>query len=238
MTLKTLRILAALGVFLAPCLVTAQGNLVVNGGFVPGGGGIWTITNASGFAFSFTGNPGYCLPLDNPTPSDSTDPTASQIVHGLTPGVVYAVSGQYRSGKDRGGGSPTDPSFGVAIDGLFLFETVVPRDAIWHDFVFLYTATSPSVDLSLSAQRNNTGVACDIDNIALQPFPSLVASVVNQNIVVAWHTNVAGFALQSSSDLPSTSGWQNVTNGLIVAGSNYTVTLSATNPARFFRLKL
>src|SRR5215213_7737588 len=147
MTLKTLRILAALGVFLAPRLVTAQGNLVLNGGFTAGGGGVWTVTNAPGFAYAFEGNPDYCAPLDNNTPSDSTDPTISQTIKGLIPGVVYAVSGQYRFGKDRGGGSPNDPSFGVAIDGLFLFETLIPRDAIWHNFVFLHTATSPSAVL-------------------------------------------------------------------------------------------
>jgi hypothetical protein len=235
---KALHVLIAWAIFLMPRLVAAQGNLVVNGSFTSGGGGAWTVTNAPGFAFAFEGNPGHCAPLDNPTPSDSTDPTISQTVHGLTPGVVYAVSGQYRFGKDRGGGSPADPNFGVAIDGLFLFETLVPHDAVWRDFVFLHTATSPSVVLSLSAQRNYTGVSCFVDNVALQPFPSLAANVVGQNIVVKWHTNVAGFVLQSSTDLPSTLGWQNVTNSLIVAGSNYTVTLSATNPTRFFRLKL
>ena len=229
MTLRILGLLAALTFCLAPRPVTAQGTLVVNGGFNGPSG--WTLTNSAGYEFG-------TVALDDLHPSESTDPTASQTINGVIPGVTYVVSGQYRGGKDRRAPSPADPSFGVAIEGTLLFEAVVPALGSWQNFVFLYTATSPSAVLSLSAQRNGSGVSSYIDNIAMQPFPSLAVSRAGTNIVVQWHTNVVSFVLQSTTELPSTLGWQNVTNSVVVAGSNYTVTLSATNSSRFFRLAL
>jgi hypothetical protein len=168
MTLKTYIALTALALLLLPQLATAQGNLVVNGGFDTSADG-WTLTN--GAFWPFLGNPGYAVGLDNPTPSPSTEPTASQIVTGLTPGYSYLVSGDYQEGKDRGGGSPSDPSFGVAIDGIFLFEAVTQGNGDWQSFSFYYTAASSSVLLSLSSQINGTGVEYAIDNISMQAVP-------------------------------------------------------------------
>jgi hypothetical protein len=237
MTLKTFRVLAAFGLLFLPRLATAQGNLVVNGSFSGSANG-WLVTNTpGGFGYqSSGGNPGGCVSLDNVTPSASSDPTASQTISGLTPGITYAVSGQYLLGKDRGGGSPTDPSFGVAIGGQFLFEAVAPGNENWQNFAFPYTATSPSIVLSLSSQINGRGVSYFIDNIALQPLPTLAVRFVGTNVVLAWPTNVVGFALQSATNFPSTSSWSNVTNRIVVAGSNSTVTLSALRPRQFFRL--
>lgn len=239
MTRTALCLSTAFGLLVFPQFVTAQGNLVVNGSFSDSAIG-WTLTNSPGFGsgYSVGGNPGGCLGLDNIAPSDLSDPTASQTIHGLTPGVTYVVSGQYRRGKDRGGGSPTDPGFGVAMDGTLFYEAVIAVEGPWQSFVFLYTATSDTALLSLSSQRRGTGMSCYIDNIAVQPFPSLSANIVGPDIVLSWHTNVVGFALQSSTHLQSPSNWQDVTNGPTIAGSNYTVTLSATNRAQFLRLKL
>jgi hypothetical protein len=157
MTLKTTLVAAGSALSLLPQLATAQGNLVVNGTFTGNVYG-WALANGSIYQ-SVLGNPGGCVLLDNVPPSAVTDPTASQTVTGLIPGVAYAVSGQYFQGKDRGGGSPTDPSFGVAINGQFFFEAVAPGNASWQNFAFLYTASSPSIVLSLSSQINGSGVA-------------------------------------------------------------------------------
>jgi hypothetical protein len=238
MTLKTYCAVAALAVLLLPPLATAQGNLVVNGSFSGSANG-WQIINiAGGFGYSsIGGNPGGCVSLDTVPPSASTDPTASQTINGLTPGITYAVSGQYMMGKDRGGGSSTDTSFGVAIGGLSMFEAVAPGNQNWQSFSFPYTATSPSAVLSLSSEMHGTGVSYLIDNIAVQALPSLAARVVDTSIVLTWPTNVVGFVLQSSINLPSSPGWLNVTNRVVVAGSNRTVTVSATRPGQLFRLK-
>ncbi|MGA3283798.1 MAG: hypothetical protein ABSD57_04985 [Verrucomicrobiota bacterium] len=168
MTLKTYIALTALALLLLPQLATAQGNLVVNGGFDTSAND-WILTN--GAYWPEYGNSGWAVALDKEPPSPSTEPTASQIITGLVPGYSYLVSGNYGEGKDRGGGSPSDPSFGVAIDGIFLFEAVAPDSDNWQSFSFYYTASSSSALLSLSSQINGTGVAYFIDNISMEAVP-------------------------------------------------------------------
>ena len=157
----------------APNATEAQGNLVVNGGFDFNAAG-WIITNVLGSGYESTkGNPPGDVALDSLSPSLSTDPTASQTITSLTPGTTYVVSGDYRNITDRGGGSPTDFSFGVSIDGVLLFEAAQQTPNNWRNFNFLYTATASSALLSLSAQINGTGVSYAIDNIAMDvPEPS------------------------------------------------------------------
>lgn len=75
-----------------PQVATAQGNLVVNGGFEAGSQG-WTFNKWVGV--SAGGDPGIFALLYNDDLSDPTVPTASQIVGGLTAGDSYIISGDY-----------------------------------------------------------------------------------------------------------------------------------------------
>jgi hypothetical protein len=125
MTLQTSVVLITLALLCVSQSATAQGNLVVNGGFDTDASGL-TITNVNssgggGYQSDF-GNPPGSVRLNNL--SSPKDPTASQIINGLTPGDIYIVSGNYRGG----GKNVTDNSFGVALDGDFLFETAAPAD--------------------------------------------------------------------------------------------------------------
>jgi hypothetical protein len=148
-----------------PQSATAQGNLVVNGGFDTDASG-WMTTNEFGFGYVSTkGNPGGYFWLY--TNSPSLTPTISQTINGLISGSNYIVSGDY----EKITGSSTSPSFGVALNGVFLFETTAPADFNWHSFSFDYTATSTSALLSLSSQLNGTGVSYGIDNIAMSAVP-------------------------------------------------------------------
>lgn len=153
-------------------LATAQNNLVVNGDFNGNANG-WTISDTpGGFGYSsVVGNPGGGVLLDNISPSPSSDPTASQTISGLTIGMVYLVSGDYQSGKLRGSGLPTGPSFGVAINGDFLFTAAAPQDFVWRQFSFFHTASSSTAILNLSSQINGTGLSYAIDNIAMRAVP-------------------------------------------------------------------
>ena len=65
----------------------------------------------------------------------------------------------------------TDRSFGVAIDGIYLFTTTAPGNYSWQNFSFSYTAASSSVVLSLSSQINGTGISYAIDNISSKSVP-------------------------------------------------------------------
>ena len=144
---------------------SAQGNLVVNGGFetlISGKPFGWAITNSS----LVLGNPGWAVSLDNTTPSLNAIPMATQTISGLVSGNSYTVSGQYQQGKNRLGNSSTNLSFGVAVNGIFLYQTAALNNtSTWYNFNFSYTATSSSALLSLSSQLNGTGYSYAIDNI-------------------------------------------------------------------------
>ncbi|HEY1716720.1 MAG TPA: hypothetical protein VGH42_00310 [Verrucomicrobiae bacterium] len=112
-----------LGLFLFPRFVGAQGNLVINGGFDTDASG-WAVTNVAGSGYVSGGDPGGCFGLVN-TPSYV--PTISQEIDGLIPGQIYVVSGDYRSG----GKNFAADSFGVALDGNFLFTANSPPDYQW-----------------------------------------------------------------------------------------------------------
>ena len=215
----------------------AQGNLVVNGGFDGSGTG-WSITNTpGGFGFQYSlGAPGGSILLDNIDPSADSDPTASQTIRGFTPGKTYVVSGDYLTGKDRGEGSYTNASFGVAIDDRFYFEAMGTHDFIWRSFAFLHTAASSNAVLSLSSQIHGTGVSFTIDNIVVQPLPELTASVADGHTTLSWPTAAKGFTLQTTTNLVGTSGWLTVTNAVVVSGTNRTVTIKNASPNQWFRL--
>ena len=159
MPLKTYIGLTGLVLLLLPRLVTAQGNFVFNGGFDTDASG-WTLINGAYFDTK-GGNPAPDVVLEGTTGA------ASQTINGLNPGITYFVSGDYQRAD---GGSSIDPSFGVAIDGTFLFETVAPASLSWQSFSFFYTAASPSAVLSLS-QINGTLIHYSIDNISMETAP-------------------------------------------------------------------
>lgn len=150
-----------------PWHVFAQNNLIINGGFDTDATG-WTLTNGAAWVRDKIG-PSGSISLDSLAPSPSTDPTAYQLINGLTLGQVYLVSGDYEKEVDRT--SVAGQSFGVSFDNLFMFEAGDPGDFNWHTFNFLYTATTTSAVFGLSSQINGTGISYYIDNIAMFAVP-------------------------------------------------------------------
>jgi endoglucanase len=221
MNAKTCFLLAALAFSCAAPPAAAQVNLVVNGGFDTGISG-WTTNASSGYYESLKGNPGGCFTLLS---------SISQSVTGLVPGSRYIVSGSY---DIEGGNIVSTPSFGVAIDGAFLYE-VAPADYAWHDFAFSYTATSSTAVLGLAAQINGTSDVYRVDNVAIQPAPSVTLRVVGTNVVVSWPTNMPGLTLQSATNLNAPT-WVTVTNTRAIVGTNYSVALSRVRQVQFFCL--
>jgi hypothetical protein len=159
-----------------PQLSSGQGNLVVNGGFDVDASG-WILTNGATFADPIKGDPGGWVGLDSSSPSLTTDPTISQSINGLLSGETYTVSGNFKKTINRNG-IITGLSFGVAVDGNFLFEAADPGNFNWQSFTFLYTATSSSALLSLSSQMNGTQVSYGIDNISMQVVPEPSAALL------------------------------------------------------------
>jgi hypothetical protein len=65
---------------------------------------------------------------------------------------------------------------------------------------------------------------------------ALGVALAGGNAVLSWGTNVTGATLQTTPAIAPTS-WIDVTNTPVVVGTNYNVTLGATNATSFFRLK-
>jgi hypothetical protein len=158
--------MAVVTVLISSCFipsVKAQGNLVVNGGFDTDASG-WTLTNRASYDALF-GDPAGSVSLYSG--SGGADPTASQEISSLTPGQFYSVSGNYVGYADNS----VSNSFGVAFDGMFLFETVSPTNSNWYSFSFGYTATSTSALLSLSLLTPDKNNTYHIDNISMIATP-------------------------------------------------------------------
>jgi len=72
---------------------------------------------------------------------------------------------------------------------------------------------------------------------ATTPTPALtIERISGTQVRVSWPTNLAGYTLQSTSNL-STNIWSAVAQPPIVIGTNHVITSSATEPQMFFRLK-
>ena len=179
---------------------SASENLIINGGFNGNADG-WIITDTFG-GFGFTpvlGNPGGNVLLDSFNPTLETDPTATQTVADLVPGSTYLISGDYKPGKLRGSDLPIGQSFGVAMDGEYIFTTHAPADFTWRQFSVLYVATSPTSVVTLSSQINGTGSTYAIDNIAMHVIPEPRSLV----IALAGVCAIAVYSRRASRSFPT-----------------------------------
>jgi len=57
-----------------------------------------------------------------------------------------------------------------------------------------------------------------------------------QQVQLAWNTNHTGYILESAGALPA-ANWEPVTNSVVVAGENFSVTVDTGETNRFFRLR-
>ena len=163
MKMKTFRIKTVLAFATAILLgslesATAQGTFVINGTFDAGGTG-WTFSGGSDNYYwdSSKGNPGASVVLDYPA-------TMSQTIYGLTPGVTYAVSGDYKGIFDVAG-----DGLGVTIDGTSKYFSGYHIN--WGSFSFTFTADTASTVLSLSSGQNGISDIYRLDNVAITVVP-------------------------------------------------------------------
>jgi hypothetical protein len=73
--------------------------------------------------------------------------------------------------------------------------------------------------------------------VTVVPTPPLLHIASSPpNAILSWTTNSSFYRLQQTGSLQHPISWAPVTNTIIVAGSNNTVTVAATNAARFYEL--
>ena len=64
-----------------------------------------------------------------------------------------------------------------------------------------------------------------------------IAETAPAQAVLQWPTNVPGYRVYSALSLHPGSFWRLVTNRATTNGDFYNVSVTATNPAQFFRLR-
>lgn len=126
-------------------------------------------------------------------------------------------------------------NFSVEFGILYALDAQNVSNQLWASTVTNYakyvppTVANGKVYLATFANRLNV--------YGLLP-PSLSATVLSGNVVVAWPTNnYPGYRLQSSPNLLPGS-WSDVSNSVAVTNGQFQITLPASDVSTFYRLKL
>jgi len=141
-----------------------------------------------------------------------------------------------------GGGSGNGTIFAVNTNGT--------------DFTTLYSFTAPDPNTGINSDGANpeAGLILSGDTLystayggggsgygtvfSLSFAPILTIIPSGTNVVLTWPTNVAGFTLQSTTNLASATVWNAVSPPPVVVNSRNTVTNRSSVTARFYRLIL
>lgn len=152
--------------FLLSTINSANASLIVNGDFeaypaffanpgTPLTNGGWTFSNHAGVELGI-GNPGKAVRLES-NGNTTWDPTISQTVTGLTPGVTYSVFWDLAL-RVNVAGSGTGRSFGVFLDNQTLSDVLFFGEHLGLNFI------SQSVDFIATSSTHTLIFAGELDN--------------------------------------------------------------------------
>jgi uncharacterized repeat protein (TIGR03803 family) len=82
---------------------------------------------------------------------------------------------------------------------------------------------------------NGTVFNLSLVSVSAAP-PQLTFIRSGANIIVTWPTNAAGFTLQTTTNLVSTTVWSNVSPVAVVVNTNNAVTHALSGKQKFYRL--
>ena len=208
------------------------------GGGSSGNGMVFAVnTNGMGFTNLYSFKAGGYDASNNYTNSDGAGPQTSLILSGNTLfGTAYF-----------GGGSGNGTVFAVNTNGT--------------DFTSLYSFSAasaafpdnnsdggaPNGSLVLSGNTlfgtamgggssgNGTVFSLTLGSVSA-PAPTLTIFPSGATVIVTWPTNAAGFTLQSTTNLVSTTVWSNVSPAAVVVNTNNAVTNAISGTQKFYRL--
>lgn len=107
------------------------------------------------------------------------------------------------------------------------FEYALP--GAHPDSIFTATATDPAGNTSGFSQGIRAGWPVR--------QPELIISLATNQVQVSWPSPDYGYVLQGAPGPANPAGWTDVTTPAVIAGGRYQVTLPASDPHRFFRLR-
>ena len=196
-------------------------------------------TNGTGFTklYNFTGlayNSSFIY-----TNSAGTHPLAGLILSGNT---LYGTA-------NNGGKNGTGTVFAINTNGSG-FTTLYSFTAVNYDASFNSTnsdGANPQAGLILSGNTlygtasaggssgNGTVFSLSLGSVSA-PAPTLTIFPSGAAVIVTWPTNAAGFTLQSTTNLVSTTVWSNVSPAAVVVNTNNAVTNAISDKQKFYRL--
>src|SRR5262249_36871236 len=126
----------------------------------------------------------------------------------------------------RAGGTLNDFGSGVAVNAQ--------GNVVLAGFFLSSTINFDSITLTNTGSRDIFLAQLGLPIVPI--VPTLTISMANGQVVLSWPAAATGFILESSSALPPLS-WASVTPGTNVVGTNQVITLPASEPQTFFRLR-
>ncbi len=116
------------------------------------------------------GNPGGYAWLNHS--GGKSDPSISQEVTGLTPGLTYMIRGDYKGGtnvhlhlKDK-----SAKCFSIDVDGKSIKKLALPSDMYeWSKFTAIFTATKTTHTIRFRGEIDGTDGDVAIDNVFVRP---------------------------------------------------------------------
>jgi autotransporter-associated beta strand protein len=194
---------------------TYIGGTLVSGGFLV----------ASGAAATFgTGN----VTLDN-----SASPVSIPRLR-IEAGVQNAIADSATLSLPGGGVAGTaDQGYADLGDGINeTVGTLVLAGVIQASGT--YGSTASSATFKDDEFFSGTGI---VTVPSVESQPSLAIALNASDVTISWPTNATGFVLQELAAFSATNVWSDVTNDVIVSGTNNTVTVNSSSGNDFFRLK-
>ena len=220
-----------------------QAGLILSGNILYGtasqggslGNGTVFAVNTNGMVFtnlhSFTAFSGF-----NNTNSDGALPVAGLILSGNT---LYGTA-------EFGGTNGYGTVFAVKTDGT-VFTNLHSFTATSGSYPSTNSdGASPQAGLILSGNTlygtaygggsgNGTVFSLTLGSVSA-PAPTLTIFPSGATVIVTWPTNAAGFTLQSTTNLVSTTVWSNVSPAAVVVNTNNAVTNAISDKQKFYRL--
>jgi len=242
--------------------VFAQTNLIVNGSFETGGGGIenfpgWDQIGPADNNSDYGVAPSSVSPdvaedgnfyaYFHGHPTDSSQDCLGQTVH-LTVGAQYTISYYLATdGTTLGSGAAMyvviGTSFGIDYSQDLQLTDYEPNSANalpYQKFTTTITASNATEILSFHGFDASSDIL--VDNVkmtlAIPSAPELNLSLSPTNtLVFTWTSSTNGYVLQANASLGTTS-WVTLTNAPVTIGSSNQIVLPAPASNLFYRLNL
>jgi len=177
-------------------------------------------------------------PLDNPSPTSSNSPAYAWLPMTI-PTNATSLSFDFMLQGDEAG-----DSFDVALNGTNIFslatsliQTNVTMNSSLID-VSSYAGQNVELFLGIvgGASTNTILTVSGIRLYSIMP-PLLQAQVSENNFALSWPLSASDYVLQTSTNLADTNSWTAVPNVPAIVNLQNAVTNSASDGARFYRLK-